>query len=189
VSSVALTDLIPMIRNTPPDVLDAARRLACSTCVLVNVGVDRQDLSQAHMSYFYDEDICFTRLSFPHMLSVRNVPPGAGSIQAEVYFSAKYRPLTGSPDDWIEPVIKDLHRCGLLREDDRILFKNALLVRHANVIFDLERAAALKTVHGYLDDLGIAYCGRYGDWGYMWTDESFKSGEQAAEKALTACVV
>jgi protoporphyrinogen oxidase len=189
VSSVALPDLIPMIKNTPPDVLDAARRLACSTCVLVNVGVDREDLSTAHMSYFYDEDICFTRLSFPHMLSARNVPPGAGSIQAEVYFSSKYRPLTGSPDDWIEPVIKDLHRCGLLREDDRILFKNALLVRHANVIFDLERAAALKTVHGYLDDIGIAYCGRYGDWGYMWTDESFKSGEQAAEKALAACVV
>ena len=49
--------------------------------------------------------------------------------------------------------------------------------------------AALKTVHGYLDDLGIAYCGRYGDWGYMWTDESFKSGEQAAERALAACAV
>ena len=75
-------------------------------------------------------------------------------------------------------------QCGLLHDSDRILFRNALVVRHANVIFDLERTAALKIVHGYLDDLGIAYCGRYGDWGYMWTDESFKSGEQAAEKAL-----
>lgn len=189
VSSVALPDLIRMMRDIPQDVRDAARRLACSTCVLVNVGVNRQDLSKAHMSYFYDEDICFTRLSFPHMLSARNVPPGTGSIQAEVYFSEKYKPLKGSPEEWIEPVIKDLYRCGLLQEDDKILFKNALLVRHANVIFDLERAAALKTVHGYLDDIGIAYCGRYGDWGYMWTDESFKSGEQAAEKALSACVV
>ena len=60
-----------------------------------------------------------------------------------------------------------------------------MLLRYANVIFDLDRAAALKTVHGYLDDIGIAYCGRYGDWGYMWTDESFKSGERAAEKALS----
>ena len=47
---------------------------------------------------------------------------------------------------------------------------------------------ALKTVHGYLDDLGIAYCGRYGDWGYMWTDESFISGERAAEKALSQSI-
>jgi hypothetical protein len=81
---------------------------------------------------------------------------------------------------------------GVLREEDQVVFSNARLLRHANIIFDLERADALKTVHGYLDDLGIAYCGRYGDWGYMWTDESFKSGEQAAEKALaglTACAV
>ncbi len=184
ISSIPLPDLIPMIRGTPHDVLDASRRLACSTCLLVNVGVDREDLSSAHMTYFYDEDICFTRLSFPHMLSAQNVPPGTGSIQAEVYFSGKYKPLTGSPDDWIHPVITDLKRCGLLREGDRVLFSNAMLVRYANVIFDLERAAALQTVHGYLDDLGIAYCGRYGDWGYMWTDESFKSGEKAAERVL-----
>ena len=188
VSSVALPDLIRMIQGAPPDVVEASRRLACSTCVLVNIGVNREDLSGAHMTYFYDEDICFTRLGFPHMLSSTNSPPGTGSIQAEVYFSDKYKPLTGSPNDWIEPVIKDLRRCGLLRDDDQILSRGAMLLRYANIIFDLDRAAALKTVHGYLDDLGIAYCGRYGDWGYMWTDESFKSGELAAEKALSASV-
>ena len=186
VSSVPLPEMIRMTKGAPADVAEASRRLACSTCVLVNVGIAREDLSPAHMTYFYDEDICFTRLSFPHMLSPRNVPDGAGSIQAEVYFSPKYRPLEGSPDDWIEPVVRDLRRCGLVREDDRILWRNAALVRYANVIFDLDRADALATVHGYLDDIGIHYCGRYGDWGYMWTDESFKSGELAAEKALSA---
>ncbi len=110
--------------------------------------------------------------------------PGTGSIQAEVYFSSKYKPFTGTPEDWIEPVIRDLRRCGILREDDEILCRKAMLLRYANIIFDLDRAAALQTVHGYLDELGIAYCGRYGDWGYMWTDESFKSGENAVEKAL-----
>jgi protoporphyrinogen oxidase len=184
VSSVPLPDLVRMIAGVPRDVLDASRRLACSTCVLVNVGVDRKDLSDAHISYFYDEDICFTRLGFPHMLSATNAPPGTGSIQAELYFSDKYKPLTGSPDDWIDPVITDLRRCGILRADDRIVFSSAMLVRYANIIFDLDRAAALSTVHGYLDDLGIAYCGRYGDWGYLWTDESFKSGEDAAQKVL-----
>jgi protoporphyrinogen oxidase len=184
VSSVPLPDLVRMIPAAPPDVRDAARQLACSTCVLVNIGVNRADLSRAHMSYFYDEDICFTRLSFPHMLSGRNAPPGCGNIQAEVYFSSKYKPFTGSADDWIEPVIRDLRRCGLLRDSDSILFRNAIFLQYANVIFDLDRAAALKTVHGYLDEVGIAYCGRYGDWAYMWTDESFISGERAAEKAL-----
>jgi protoporphyrinogen oxidase len=185
ISSVPLPDLIRMISGTPQDILDAADRLECSSCVLVNLGVNRDDLSKAHITYFYDEDICFTRLGFPHMLSATNVPPGTGSIQAEVYFSRKYKPWTGAPEDWIEPVITDLNRCGILRESDRLLFRSARLVPYANVIFDLDRTAALKTVHGYLDDLDIAYCGRYGDWGYMWTDESFKSGELAAERALS----
>jgi protoporphyrinogen oxidase len=184
VSSVALPDLIGMIDGAPASVVEASRRLACSTCVLVNIGVNRSDLSRAHMTYFYDEDICFTRIGFPHMLSASNVPEGCGNIQAEVYFSDKYKPLTGSPEDWIEPVITDLRRCGLLREEDQILSRGAMLLRYANIIFDLDRAAALKTVHSYLDDIGIAYCGRYGDWGYMWTDESFISGENAAQKVL-----
>jgi len=185
VSSVPLPELVPMIAGVPEDVAEASQRLACSTCVLVNLGIGRPDISRAHMTYFYDPDICFTRLSFPHMLAPSNVPEGTGSIQAEVYFSRKYRPLTGKPEDWIDPVISDLRRCGLLREDDRILSRGAMLVQYANVIFDLERAAAVETVHGYLDDIGIAYCGRYGDWGYMWTDESFASGERAAESALS----
>jgi protoporphyrinogen oxidase len=188
VSSVPLPDMIRMIQGAPADVVAASKRLACSTCVLVNIGVDREDISRAHMTYFYDEDICFSRLGFPSMLSSRNAPQGTGSIQAEVYFSEKYKPFAGSPEDWIEPVIRDLRRCGVLREGDRVLSKKAMLLRYANVIFDLERAAALKTVHGYLDDIGIAYCGRYGDWGYMWTDESFISGEKAADKALSARV-
>ncbi len=184
VSSIPLDKIVPMMAGTPKDVLEAAAKLACSTCVLVNVGVDREDLSNAHMTYFYDDDICFTRLSFPHMLSRSTVPAGKGSIQAEVYFSNKYRPLMQSPESLIEPVIADLKKCGLLREDEKILHKNAMLVPYANIIFDLDRAEALKTVHGYLRDVGVHFCGRYGDWGYMWTDESFISGERAAREAL-----
>jgi protoporphyrinogen oxidase len=185
VSSIPLPLLVPMIAGVPPDVVQAAQQLACSTCVLVNVGVDRADLSEGQITYCYDEDICFTRLSFPHMLSVTNAPSGCGSIQAEVYFSDKYRPLRQSTESIIDQVIADLRRCNVLKETDRIMFRGALVVQFANVIFDLDRSKALKTVHGYLDDIGVHYCGRYGDWGYMWTDESFISGERAAGSALS----
>jgi len=185
VSSVPLPELIPMIAGVPDDVAAAARRLACTTCVLVNVGVDRADLSDGQITYVYDEDISFTRLSFPHLLSKNNAPDGCGSIQCEVYFSSKYRPQTVSTEQVIERAIADLKKVGIVRETDRILTRHASVVKYANVIFDLERTEAVKTVHGYLDDIGIRYCGRYGDWGYMWTDESFISGEHAAELALS----
>lgn len=185
ISSIPLPDLVPMISGAPQDVVDASRLLACSTCVLVNVGVKRPDLSASQIMYVYDHDLCFTRLSFPHLLSETNTPEGCGSIQAELYFSDKYRPLDESSiPELVDRTIADLHRCGILRDDDVVVTRHANVVRHANVIFDFDRGPALETVHGYLRDIGIHYCGRYGDWGYMWTDESFISGENAALAAL-----
>jgi protoporphyrinogen oxidase len=184
ISSIALPDLIPLIAGAPRDVAEAATRLACSSVVLVNVGLGRSDISPAQLSYFYDRDVIFSRLSFPHTFSPNNVPAGHGSIQAEVYFSKKYLPMQGTPESYIEPVIADLRRVGLLHEDDDIVHRSATYVKYANVIFDHDRKKTLQTVHGYLDDIGVNYCGRYGDWAYLWTDDSFKSGERAAETAL-----
>ena len=184
ISSLPLPELIPMISHTPADVLEAAEKLACTTCVNVNIGLNRADISDSHWTYFYDQDVSFSRLSYPHMLSPNTVPSGAGSIQAEVYYSKKYRPLNCTPEELIPVVIEDLKRCQLIREDDELLFQNATLTPYANIIFDLDRADALATVHGYLDDLQIAYCGRYGEWGYQWTDEAFMSGETAAQTVL-----
>ena len=186
VSSIPLPDLIPMIAGVPRDVVEAAEKLACTEAVIVSLGIDRPDLVDAHWSYFYDQDVCFSRLSTPHLQSPNNVPPGCGSLQAEWYFSKKYRPLDRRPEDCIEPVINDLKRCGVLRESDRILFRHAMHIPYANIIFDLDTAAATATVHGYLDDVGIGYCGRYGDWAYSWTDQSFISGENAMQKVLSS---
>ena len=184
VSSIPLPELIPMVVGAPPDVLDAAEKLACSTAVIVNLGVDRPELLDAHWTYFYDRDVIFSRLSTPHLQSPNNVPPGCGSLQAECYFSSKYKPFAGAPEDCIPIVVADLRRCGILREEDTILFENAMHVPYANVIFDHDRADALQTVHGYLDEIEVRYCGRYGEWAYIWTDESFMSGENAAQRVL-----
>lgn len=184
ISSIPLPDLIPMIDAVPLDVAMAAQRLACTEVVIVCLGIDRADLIDAHWTYFYDRDIFFTRLSTPHLQSITNVPPGCGSLQAECYYSRKYRPLDRSPESCIGPVIRDLIKCGVLRPDDKILFQHAMHIPYANVIFDLETSAALATVHGWLEEVGIAWCGRYGDWAYIWTDEAFMSGENAAQKVL-----
>jgi len=183
-SSIPLPDLIPMVKGAPDHVRAAAAKLACTQCVTVNIGIARNDFTPAAWTYIYDEDIVFTRLSFPHNMSPRTCPPGAGAIQAECYYSEKYRPLTVAPDDLIQPVIDDLKRIGMMREDDEILHADARFIPHANIIFDLDREEALPIVHGWLDEIGITCAGRYGEWGYQWTDEAFKSGERGARDIL-----
>ena len=184
ISSVPLPELIPMIAGAPKEVLEAAQNLSCTSLVLVNIGIDRPDVSDGSWLYFYDDDMPFSRISFPRTFSTSTVPEDTSSIQCEVYFSKKYRPLDLAPEEYIEPVIDGLRRCGLIREDDKILLRKAMMIPYANIVFDLDRERALRIVHGYLDDLGIAYCGRYGDWGYLWTDTTFMSGEDAAQQIL-----
>ena len=156
----------------------------CSQCVVVNVGLARDDVSDAHWTYIYDRDLHITRLSFPHLFSPSTCPPGCGSIQAEVYFSDKYRPFSGTAEDLIEPVLGDLRKVGLVRDDDEIVHTSAWLIPYANVVFDLDTTEAVRTVHAYLDEIGVRYAGRYGDWAYIWTDEAFKSGERAADRVV-----
>ncbi|MGB3209934.1 MAG: NAD(P)-binding protein [Desulforhopalus sp.] len=184
ISSIPLPELVRRITGVPPHVIKASEDLACTSCIVVTIGINRQDISEAHWSYFYDDDFCFSRLSFPHMQSPNNVPSGTGSIQAEIYFSKKYKPVDRSADDCIEPVLRDLKRCGLVKESDKIVFTHAKIIQYANIIFDLDRTTALEVVHDYLDEIGVSYCGRYGEWGYHWTDQSFVSGEKAAQKIV-----
>lgn len=184
ISSLPLPELIHLIAGAPGDVVEAAENLACTTVVLVNLGIDRPDVSDASWTYFYDDEFPFSRISFPSVYSPNVVPEGTSAIQAEVYFSKKYRPLTQSPESLIEPVIAGLTQCGLLHPDDRILVRQAQVVPYANIIFDLDRAASLRVVHGFLSEIGISPVGRYGEWGYHWTDEAYLSGEAAARRVL-----
>ena len=148
-------------------------------------GIDEMTCSYATTAPFANWSV-FSRVNLPHMFSRYNAPPGCGTIQAEVYFSKKYKPLRGRPADLLEPVLADLRRCGFIRESDKILLQDGFVNQYANVIYDDDRANALKCIHGYLRDIRVHYCGRYGNWDHAWTDEAFLSGESAAEKALRA---
>jgi protoporphyrinogen oxidase len=184
VSSMPLPEIVAVIDGAPARVRDAASRLACTEVVIVNLGFAKPEIIDATWTYFYDREYFLTRLSTPHLQSRQNVPPGCCSIQAECYFSDKYRPLDRKPVDCIAPVIEDLQRCGLIEGAHEVTFRQVMHIKYANVIFDLESAAATRIVHDYLDELAIRYCGRYGDWAYIWTDEAFLSGERAATRVI-----
>jgi len=183
ISSVPLPELVAMTAGAPQEVVEAAGRLAATSLVLVNIGVDRVDIGDT-WTYFYDEDVIFARVSYPHRLSPTMAPPGCGSFQCEIYFSEKYRPRTQSPEAYVDQAIGDLRKCGLIEEGDSILHKSAVHVPYANIIHDHDKTPALNLINGWLERVGIATCGRYGLWGYQWTDEAFISGEQAAQRVL-----
>jgi protoporphyrinogen oxidase len=186
ISTMPLPELIAAIdpEVVPDEVKNAADLLLCSSLVLVDVAVKRADLSNHEWFYVYDDDISISRGHFPHMLSPNNAPVGKGSIQLEVYHS-RHRPLPCPPDELPDRVVDELVRMGVLTKDD-VLWTRFREVKYANVVFDSKRADALATILPWIQGQGIFLAGRYGEWGYHWTDDATRSGWTAAQAVLDA---
>jgi protoporphyrinogen oxidase len=184
VSSLPLPELIRVIDGVPAEVTAAAQKLTCTQLVLVSIGVNRADgFPDADWIYFYDEDIIFSRLHYPHRFAPSNAPDGCGSMQVEIYHS-KYLDLP--EEDLTARTIADLKKCGILREEDEIMVAHEARVPYANVVFDHPREENLQVVDEFLDGLNVFRCGRFGDWAYHWTDDSIVSGWRAADAAMAA---
>lgn len=183
-SSLPLVKIVELIENAPSEIKEAASKLAFTKCVMVNFGVDRRDLSQYHWRYVYDEKYYTTRLSYPHMFGPNVAPEGTGSIQVEIYFSDKYKPLDKAPSEFIPIIKNELIEIGVLDKNDKILFENAWLSPFAQVIFDHDRKKNVALIHQFLNDNDIYLGGRFANWDYSWSDESFLAGEAAAEVIL-----
>jgi protoporphyrinogen oxidase len=189
VSTMPLPTLVHCIGRAipvPEGILRAAEQLLCTSLVLVDIAVDLPDFWPAHhIAYVYDEDVACSRISFPHLLSPENCPPGKGSIQAEIYFS-RARPLTAPPSVLAEQTVDDLVRLGVLPRRADVRWMRHRVVPHANVVFTPERAPALAEILPWLKMLDVAVAGRYGEWAYYWTDDAVRSGWRAADAFIAA---
>jgi protoporphyrinogen oxidase len=182
VSSLPLPELISRIIDVPNEIQEAVDKLVCTSVALVDVGVARdQGFPPGHWQYFYDEDICFARSSYPHLLAPANAPAGCGSIQVEVYYT-KQKPLAYA--DVLNKAVDDMIKCKMLSASDNVLVSQVRHVKYANVLFNHDRQLYLPKIEKYLDSVGIHRCGRYGLWNYHWTDESIVSGWQVVDRIV-----
>jgi UDP-galactopyranose mutase len=177
ISTIPLPEMIRMVPDAPTSVRDAAKRLINNSVYIINLGVDRRDLSDYQWIY-YDGDEPFYRIHFPSMLSSFNTPKGAGAVSVEIAYS-RLRPL--NRENLVELTIEKLNKTGILRPSDKIIYQNITDLKYAYVIFDHHRKASVKQVRNFLRKHGIETCGRFGEWDYLWMDQSILSGKHAAE--------
>jgi len=183
VSSIPLPALVRCIRDCPAEIREAAARLACTSVILVNLGVKRENLANCHWFYIYDEKILPCRVHFPSQYSAYNAPSGSGSLQAEVYYS-RFKPLGISPENVLEKTIQDLISIGVVAKDDKITLAAYQDIKHAQVLYHGQHAENRRAVLDYLENKDIHCIGRYGEWAYLWSDQSILNGKRLAERLL-----
>ena len=183
ISTLRLPDVIKIITDAPDDVREAASKLRTNSLFVVNVGVDRENISDKSWIYFLEKEFSFVRVSFPFNFSNAVTPDGTSSISAEVAYG-NGNSLPTSKDKIADRVLDDLVKAKLLFKEDKIIHVNTIDVKYGYVIFDKSRKPAVNVIHRFLKEKGIVPCGRYGMWGYLWSDEAILSGKKAAEALL-----
>ena len=179
ISTIPLPTLIQLTVDAPAAVRAAAGRLMWTSVRCVNLGVARPGIGPGHWVYFYDHEIPFFRVSFPSKFAPGNAPPGCSSISCEISYSRK-RPLDES--GLVGRTVDALKRSGLLMESDTIVLESQIDIPYAYVVFDFERQPCLRTIHSWMESVGIHPCGRFGEWGYHWSFEAISSGRKVATR-------
>jgi len=183
ISSIPLPELVNIIKNVPNEIIKAAQNLSWTSMALVSLGFNRPNVPKNLWFYIYDEDFLPSRAYSPSVKSPYNVPNGCSSLQFEIYFS-KHKKMDMTKEDLINHVIKKSVEIGLFKEED-VIIQDCKIIDYANVIFDHDFKKNREKIHKYLDSVRISYMGRFGEWDYLWSDQSLLSGKRIAENLIS----
>jgi protoporphyrinogen oxidase len=178
VSTLPLPVLIDIIADVPSDIQEAASTLFATSVDLVSVGFNRARVSPALWFYIYDRDIAAARAYSPDWKSPDNVPEGCSSLQFEIYSSVK-APQTMSPAELKANTVAALKKMGLADEGDIVVLDHRRLP-YGNVVFDLGMEERRDRVLAWVRAQGIGSAGRFGEWDYLWSNQSMLSGMATA---------
>lgn len=171
ISSLPLPKIVKMLSSVPDVVMDASEKLKCTCGYQISMGLKTKNIPPYLWWYIYDEDILPARVYSPSLKSPDNVPEGCSSLQMEVYCKeSQYSEL-----ELYKGSVEKLIKLGIIKEED-ILFVDIRFEPYANVIFDHNIYESRRIVRDYLSSVGIETIGRFGEWDYLWSDQSLLSG-------------
>ncbi|KRB60111.1 hypothetical protein ASE04_25695 [Rhizobium sp. Root708] len=180
ISTIPLPVLIELMSDVPDEISTAAETLFATSIDIISIGFRKPTVSPSLWFYIYDEDILASRVYSPSIKSPHNAPEGYSSLQFEIY-SSRARTLDLSPDQLIEDCISALEKMQLASRDDIVLTHHKRLP-FGNVVFDIGMEARRNRVRDWVRSQGIALAGRFGEWDYLWSNQAFMSGRNAADQ-------
>ena len=188
ISTLPLKEIVNLINHTPQEVIDAANNLYATSVALVSFGFKQKDIPKELWFYIYDEDKLFARVYSPSYKTANNAPDGCSSLQAEIYFS-HFKPLqeltqchlSDAKEFLIQHTKQKFIEMGICNQED-IICEDFRIIPYANVIFTHQLEKSREVVKKFLESRDIISCGRFGEWDYLWSDQSFLSGYNAALK-------
>lgn len=184
VTTLPLKELIPLISESPTDVVDAVTRLHHTEGLFIGIGVADPCPSTKCWMYFPESDSPFYRVTYLSNYSSQMTPgPGHFSLLAEV---SKSDYKEENVDDVVDRTIDGLVASKLLTPEqaqDKIVSRELMHVPYSYPVPTVGRDDALAVIQPWLIEHGIYSRGRFGAWRYEIgnTDHSVMMGVEVAD--------
>lgn len=201
ISTIPLPEFINLC-SAPSDVQKAAKRLSCSSALLINCVSGLKSELPYHLFYVYDENKLSTRVTNMGNLAPSNLLQYKSAFQVEVYES-KYKQFGLSYDEIARKVSDELIEMGIVSHVANCHWR---YIKYANVIFDHGYFKNIKIVLDWLSVFGLArepqdthpltdwsennsvdlgsliLAGRHSQWKYYWSDDCIMRANEISNK-------
>jgi protoporphyrinogen oxidase len=185
ISSLAVTDLVQMLRPAAPDdVIAAARQLTYRSVVVLLLILDVPQVSPDHWIYVPEPKIGFCRLHEPKNWSADMAPAGRTALVLE-YFCQEGDERWNQPADQLaRDAAEDLAGMGLIKTEWASDFTRVALPR-AYPVYRVGYEVPLKIITDYIARFTNLYSiGRNASFLYTSSDHYMDMGLKAAENVL-----
>jgi len=177
-SSLPLDELLQRVESCPDEIKNLQNGLRYVSVININLGVDREGISNHHWVYFPEPSYPFYRVGFMNNFSPHMAPRGTSSLSVEI----SHLPSTPPSLERVrEQTLTALISSGILRAEDKILAEKTISIKHAYVIYDRFRSQHLPRITQFLHSNQIYPLGRYGRWEYATMEDAILQGKEAAE--------
>ncbi len=175
VLTTPLKALQKLIRDTlPKEVKQAFFSLKYVSIFNLNLGVQRENISDKHWIYFPEDKFCFFRVGFPTNFSKNVAPRGTSSLYVEVSYS-EFKQV--DKRKIVSLIETDLVKSGILNPEDDILMRHINDIKYGYVIYDKQYKHNIKIINDYLLKNNIYSAGRFGRWKYMSMEDVILDGK------------
>jgi protoporphyrinogen oxidase len=199
ISTLPLPQFV-ILSGAPPEILEAANNLDCTSLLLINIVANHQLKKDFNWMYVYDDAMYSTRITSINSLTPNSKSSAPDGIQVEVYES-KFRPFDRDHADIAEHVRAELENMGIIDSSTSVHTK---YIHNANVMFNHRRRKNQDIVLNWLADYGlyrefddlepmsnwtplmdgllakkmgdVILAGRFGQWKYFWSDDCVLRG-------------
>jgi protoporphyrinogen oxidase len=174
-------DAVRCFEDVPDEVKLAVANLRFNALRLAFIAVNNESLLDKSAVYIPDPTVQPHRVCYMGFFSPNVVKPGTSSLVAETTTRPGDRVDSLRNDDFLDVVVSDLDRVGIIRKED-VIVRDTKRIGYAYPVYDRDHGKNTQTIRHWFASRGIEQLGRFAEFDYINSDECIHRAMQLAKK-------